>query len=77
MYFFLKYIITLFSNKLRIKIVASLLRESGPSLLSTLMFMSQILMSESQIPGPLEQDEQKMGQANNNCSLTAAVSGTS
>jgi len=30
MYFFLKYIVTLFYKKLRIKIVACLLRESGP-----------------------------------------------
>jgi len=30
MYFFIKYIVTLFYKKLRIKIVVSLLRESGP-----------------------------------------------
>jgi len=30
MYFVLKYIVTLFYKKLRIKIVVSLLRESGP-----------------------------------------------
>jgi len=30
MYFSLKYIVTLFYKKLRIKIVVSLLRESGP-----------------------------------------------
>jgi len=30
MYFFLKYIVTLFYKKLKIKIVACLLRESGP-----------------------------------------------
>jgi len=30
MYFFLKYIVTLFYKKLRIKIVVYLLRESGP-----------------------------------------------
>jgi len=30
MYFFLKYIVTLFYKKLRIKIVVCLLRESGP-----------------------------------------------
>jgi len=30
MYFFLKYIVTLFYKKLRIKIVVSLLRELGP-----------------------------------------------
>jgi len=30
MYFFLKYIVTLFYKKLRIRIVVCLLRESGP-----------------------------------------------
>jgi len=34
MYFFLKYIVTLFYKKLRIKMIVCLLRESGPRLSS-------------------------------------------
>jgi len=36
MYFFLKYIVTLFYKKLRIKIVVSFLRESGPWILKAI-----------------------------------------
>jgi len=50
MYFFLKYIVTLFYKNLRIKIVVCLLRESGPScLLSSLILICIINVAVSQI----------------------------
>jgi len=53
MYLFIKYIVTLFYKKLRIKIVVCLLRESGPWFLKKVVQSVQLLYNSGELECPL------------------------